>query len=95
MLWADIKTHVGQIEVLLGSSVQKPPRWGDLHRHMHFGCIGDLDDIERMDWPSVKAGLRKGLYGANEPLPVGVDDLAELVAAKPRGPITTELAWSL
>jgi hypothetical protein len=94
MLWADIKAHVGQIEVLLGSSVQKPPRWGDLHRHMHFGCIGDLDDIERMDWPSVKAGLRKGLYGANEPLPVGVNDLAELVAAKPRGPITTELAWS-
>jgi hypothetical protein len=93
-LWTDFKLHVKQIEVLLGSSVQKPARWSDMHRHMHFGHIGDLDDIERIDWPQVKDGLRKGLYGTHEALPVGVDDLAELVAAKPRGTIATELAWS-
>jgi hypothetical protein len=93
-LWADMKDHVNQIEVLLGSSVQKPPRWFDLRRHMNFGYVGDLNDIDRMDWPSVKTGLRQGLYGTNEPLPVGVDDLSELVAAKPRGPISTQLTWS-
>ena len=93
-LWTDMKTHVNQIEVLLGSSVHKPPRWGDLQRHIHFGFVSDLNDIDRMDWPSVQTGLRKDMYGANEPLPVGVEDLSELVAAKPRGPITTQLAWS-
>ena len=92
--WTDLQTHVKQIEVLLGSSVQRPARWGDLHRHMYFGYIGDLDDIENTDWPQVKDGLRKGLYGANEPLPVSVQDLGDLVSAKPRGAIATELAWS-
>ncbi len=47
-----------------------------------------------MDWPQSKQALRKGLYGANEPIPVDVEDLSDLVAAKPRGPITTEFAWS-
>ncbi|MCG8474597.1 MAG: hypothetical protein MI784_03855, partial [Cytophagales bacterium] len=82
-LWADLKAHVDQIEVLLGSSVQKPPRWRELRRHIHFGYVGDLNDIERVDWQSVRVGLRKGMYGENEPLPVGVGDLSELVASKP------------
>ena len=92
--WTDLRLHIKQIEVLLGSSVQRPSRWSDLHRHMSYGYIGDLNDIEKMDWPQVKEGLRQSLYGMNEPLPVGVDDLAELVAAKPGGTITTELAWA-
>ena len=91
--WCNIKDHVKQIDVLLGSSVKRPTRWNDLMRHMHFGYMNDLSDIERLDWPDVKAGLRKGLYGANEPLPVGVDDLSELVAAKPKGSIATALNW--
>ncbi len=93
-MWGDLKLHFKQIEVLLGSSVQKPARWSDMHRHMHFGYVGDLNDIEKMDWPQIKEGLRKGLYGTNEPIPVGVDDLADLVAAKPKGAIATELTWS-
>ena len=92
--WDDLKLHITQIEVLLGSSVQKPARWGDMSCHMHFRSGGDLHDIEEMDWPQVKDGLRKSLYGANEPIPVGVDDLADLVAAKPKGAIATQLAWS-
>ncbi len=89
-----MKSHISQIDVLLGSSVQRPPRWSELQRHMHFGCVVDLRDIERMDWPSVKDGLRKGLYAANEPIPVNVDDLSDLVAAKPRELVTIQLAWS-
>jgi hypothetical protein len=91
--WTDLKEHVAQIEVLLGSSVERPPRWGDLRRHAHFGYIGDLNDIEKFDWPTIKDALRKGLYGANEPIPVAVDDLADLVQAKPRGAIATKLNW--
>lgn len=93
-LWSDLKMHVRQIEVLLGSSVQKPARWSDMHRHMHFRYVGDLDDIEKMDWPQIREALRSGLYGVSEPIPVGIDDLTDLVTAKPKGTIATELSWS-
>lgn len=92
--WVPLKDQIRAIEVLLGSSVPKPPRWGDMLRHMKFAELGDLDDIENFDWPEIKKGLRKGLYGENEALPVGVDDLSDLVAAKPSGPIATQLNWS-
>ena len=85
---------MNQVEVLLGSTVDKPPRWRDLRRHMGFADPGDLHDIEAVDWPQAKQALRKGLYGANDPVPSDVDDLADLVAARPRGNVTTELKWS-
>jgi hypothetical protein len=92
--WRDLRMHVNQLEVLLGSSVSKPARWDDLRRHMHFAEPHDLHDMETLDWPQAKQALRRGLYGANEPIPVDVEDLSDLVAAKPCGPIATELAWS-
>jgi hypothetical protein len=92
--WDILHTHIDQIDVLLGNSVQRPPRWSDLHRHLHFGQVGDFNDIERLDWPEVKKGLRTSLYGVNEPLPLDVEDLSDLVASKPRGPIATTLNWS-
>jgi hypothetical protein len=92
--WAVLLDHVREIEVLLGSSVPKPRRWGDMLRHIKFAELGDLEDIDTMDWPSIKKGLRKDLYGENEPLPVDVADLGELVATRPGGSVTTELAWS-
>ncbi|WP_076861963.1 restriction endonuclease [Bradyrhizobium mercantei] len=93
-VWINVREHMKQIEVLLGSSVKKPARWSDMMRHIHFGYVGDLHDIEAMDWPDVKSALRKGLYGVNEAVPVQVEDLSTLVAARPTGPITTALAWS-
>lgn len=92
-VWNSMREHMKQIEVLLGSSVKKPARWSDMMRHIHFGFVGDLHDIEAMDWPEVKGTLRKGLYGVNEAVPVQVEDLSTLVAARPTGPITTALAW--
>ncbi|MCJ2059812.1 restriction endonuclease [Methylobacterium sp. J-048] len=92
--WQRLRGLANQIEVLLGSSVEKPPGWGYLRRHLSFGMVADLNDIRKADWPVVKAGLRKGLYGANEPVPVAATDLGELVAAKPRGPILTKLDWT-
>jgi hypothetical protein len=88
-----LKENVAQIATLLGSSVVKPPRWSDLHRHMRFGMLGDLHDIIEHDWPSVKAGLRKSMYGEKEPVPVEIEDLGALVSAKPRGPVATRLKW--
>ena len=89
----ELKQNVAQIATLLGSAVAKPPRWSDLHRHMHFGMIGDLHDIIEHDWPAVKAGLRKSIYGEKEPVPVEIEDLGVLVSAKPRGPVATKLKW--
>lgn len=93
-LWAQFRRHVAEIDALLGSSVTRPPLWNTLTRHLHFGCVCDLNDIEKSDWPAVKKVLQQGLYGANEPLPIAVTDLSDLVKAKPRGPVTTKLNWA-
>lgn len=90
---AALRDHVLQIDALLGS-VDRPARWSTLRRHLWFGQTGDLDDIETVDWPQVRGALLKGLYGELDPVPVAVDDLASLVAAKPRGPVTSKLVWS-
>ncbi len=91
--WGTVAAYVDEIDALLGSSVQRPARWLDLRRHIHFGMVGDFNDIEKWDWPSVKKGLRQGLYGAHEPLPMEIDDLSQLVSAKPTGTVTTKLNW--
>lgn len=88
----DLKSHIAEVDTLLGSE-PRPSRWTDLHRHLHFGLLGDLQDIINHDWPSVKSGIRQSLYGEKEPIPVGVDDLGSLVSRKPSGPIVTKLNW--
>ena len=88
-----LKNNVDQIDTLLGSSVPRPGRWSELHRHMHFGMHGDLHDIIKFDWPIVKAGLRNSLYGEKETIPVNIDDLGALVSKKPTGPVATKLHW--
>ncbi len=88
-----LKEHISQIDALLGSSVSRPPRWSDLYRHLRFGQLGDLHDIITYDWPSVRGGLRKSLYGEKEPIPTEVEDLSSLVQNKPRGLVTTKLTW--
>jgi hypothetical protein len=93
-IWLSLRKNVDEIDALLGSSVDRPPRWRDMLRHLHFGMVGDCRDIETHDWPAVKAGLRDSLYGAHEPLPVDIEDLAYVVDAKPRGRVTTKLNWS-
>src|SRR5262249_4435642 len=91
--WLRLKEIVQEIATLLGSN-PKPPRWSDLQRHLHFSMMGDLIDIIRHDWPAVKGGLEAELYGEHDPVPVDVGDLADLVAARPTGPVTSKLAWS-
>lgn len=91
--WEKLKSQVQEIEMLLGSALPRPPRWGDLQRHLGFGMVLDLRDIIRMDWPSVKSGLTKGLYDQDEPVPVEVEDIGTLAATQPTGTVSTKLKW--
>lgn len=91
--WNKLKEQIQEIETLLGSGSPRPSRWMDLRRHLRFGAMQDLMDICRLDWPDVKAGLAKGLFDHNEPIPVGVADLATLAATQPKGKVVTKLKW--
>lgn len=92
--WSRLKETVQEIATLLGSN-PAPPGWGNLMRHLHFGQMADLSDIHRMDWPAVQGGLRVGIYGEHDPVPVGVTDLEDIVAARPQGPVSScpPLSW--
>ena len=92
--WSRLNESVAETATLLGGNA-KPPRWNDLQRHLHFGMVGDLSDICRLDWPAVKQGLLAELYGEQDPVPVDVDDLADIVAARPSGRVTSQLNWSI
>jgi hypothetical protein len=90
--WERLNSSIAEIETLLGSA-SRPRRWSDLRRHLHFATEQDLEDIQRLDWPGVKPGLLKDLYGQNDPLPIDVDDLGAVVASKPKGAVPTQLNW--
>jgi len=92
--WSQLTQTISEIDALLGSSA-RPSRWSDLRRHLHFGKVADFIDIVKLDWPDVKPSLRTGLYGQHDALPVEAKDLAEIVAARPQGPVTTRLNWSV
>jgi hypothetical protein len=92
--WSSIRNRIDEIDALLGSTAPRPGRWSELRRHITFGMVCDLNDIEKLDWPPVKKELRQGLYGAREPVPIEVKDLSQLVAARPSGPVTTKLQWT-
>lgn len=92
-MWDSLKELIMEIETLLGSASPRPPRWGDLHRHLGFGQLCDLDDIEGMDWLEARASLSKGVYDQNEPIPVAVDDLGLLASSHPEGRVATRLNW--
>jgi len=93
--WEQVKDAIAEIDTLLGSSVQRPACWRDLHRHLSFHKVVDLLDIEKHDWPPVKKAFRSVLYGEHDPLPVEVVDLGQLVAQKPTGSVPTKLNWSI
>lgn len=82
-----------QINSLLGSSVDRPYGWDNMNRHLHFGMYNDLVDIIENDWPNIKQNLSKSLFDQDEPLPLDVDDIGDLVAQKPRGRVVTRLNW--
>lgn len=92
-LLTTLRDLFSQLDTLLGSSVARPARWSDLRRHLHFGMRGDLDDVQHLDWPSVKPSLESSLYGADEAIPVAIADLGELASPHPHVPVPTALNW--
>lgn len=92
--WGELTQLVSELDRLVGNLVPGRARWSDLHRHLRFAAPNDLSDIVTMDWPSVKAELQISLYEDREPMPVGIDDLGELVRARPAGPVSTAVDWS-
>lgn len=91
--WDKLKAEIAAIDTLLGGGEKRPPRWSDLQRHIHFGLVTDFHDIRNLDWPAVKQGITKSLYGQSDPIPVDVEDLETLVASQPSGDVVTELKW--
>ncbi|MFZ0818500.1 MAG: restriction endonuclease [Candidatus Acidiferrales bacterium] len=91
---SQLKKLVAEIDILLGSSV-RPQRWSDMRRHLSFSMVGDLSDIRKLDWPTIKYTLQSNLYGEQDPIPVGVEDLGEVVAGRPTGEVTAQLRWSV
>jgi hypothetical protein len=91
--WAELGLLFSRLQRLAGDLVPGKARWNDMRRHLSFQHSCDLSDIAVMDWPSVRAEVQVSLYGDREPLPVAVDDLADLVKARPTGPVSTRLDW--
>jgi len=93
-LWEELKSLYKSIDALLGNSLGRASRWGDMARHIGFGVRHDYDDIINHDWPDIRQWLERALYGETDPLPVSVADIGDLVRTKPTGPVSTELNWS-
>jgi hypothetical protein len=90
--WETLDSHVSQIDTLLGST-KRPPRWSDLQRHIFYAKLHDFSDVKERDWPIVKHFLLEGIYEENDPIPLEVEDLSTLVAAKPKGSID-KINWT-
>jgi hypothetical protein len=90
--WDRFKLAFAEIERLLGDSITHRGRWNDLKRHLAFGQWGDAHDIAELDWPSIREHVDDALYGELEPLPTEIGDLAEVVANRPEGVVSSELA---
>jgi hypothetical protein len=93
--WPLLAESIREVERLMGSSMSRKGRWRDLRRHLAFGQGCDAHDIAEHDWPSVNQDIQSALYGELEPIPVTVQDLADLAATRPTGPVSTKLAWDV
>lgn len=91
---ATIEDAISEIERLLGDTTERGGRWGDLHRHMHFGQGHDWHDIVEMDWPSVRTDIEAASLAESDPLPVPGIDLGAAASARPSGRASTGLSWS-
>jgi hypothetical protein len=91
--WPELVDAIREVERLAGSSTSRKGRWGNLSRHLAWGQGVDLHDIAEHDWPSVLVDINESLYAETEPMPVHVQDLAELADSRPVGRVTTKLKW--
>ena len=89
-----VEDSISEIERLLGDTTERKGRWGDLHRHTHFGEGHDWHDIVEFDWPSVRADVKAAGLSESDPLPVPGIDLGVAASARPGGGASIGLAWT-
>lgn len=89
-----VEDSISEIERLLGDTTNRKGRWGDLHRHLHFGQGHDWHDIAEMDWPSVREDIEAASLSETDPLPVPAIDLGVAASARPTGGATIGLTWT-
>jgi hypothetical protein len=96
--WTDdsdrVEQAIGEIERLLGDTIERRGRWGDLYRHLHFAQPHDWRDIATMDWPSVRADVDLAAFSDIDPLPVPDIDLGVIATAGVSGTASTALDWT-
>jgi hypothetical protein len=92
--WKALEEAWREILRLLGNRSLSGTRAGDLSRHIRFALGVDLHDIVDHDWPSVRPAIERSLYEETEPLPIEVEDLADVVANRPAGKVPTKLDFS-
>lgn len=90
-----IEDSISEIERLLGDTTDRKGRWGDLHRHLHFGQGHDWHDIAEIDWPSVRADIEAASLSESDPLPVPAIDLGVAASARPSGGASIGLTWAV
>ncbi|MDO4718510.1 MAG: restriction endonuclease [Propionibacteriaceae bacterium] len=88
-----VKAALAEIEGLLGDTIERSGRWGDMHRHMHFSQGHDWHDIAEMDWPSIRVDLEAASLSEADPFPVPDIDLGKAASAGPAGGISTAILW--
>jgi hypothetical protein len=88
-----ITAAVNELERLIGNTIVRRGRWGDLHRHLYFGQGHDWHDIHEMDWPSVRADLEGAMLSDIDPVPVPDIDLGTAAAGDLTGTATIALPW--
>lgn len=91
--WDDLSDRFQELVRLVSDSTSGHARWQDFSRHLRFREPQDFQDIQSLDWPSVRAEVLSNLYDDDEPIPVELTDLGEVVRSRPAGPITTALNW--
>lgn len=92
--WQELVATIAEAERLVGASVNRTGRWGDLRRHIGFALGVDLHDIADHDWPSVRKDLESALYADREPLEIDVADLGSLADEQPEGRVSAALNWA-
>jgi hypothetical protein len=90
----ELAAAVNEIEQLIGDTTRRG-RWGDLHRHLHFGQGHDWHDIAEFDWPSVKPDIESSSFTDLDPLPMPDIDLGQVASSHPTGAATVGLKWNV
>ena len=96
--WRQLREVVNEVDTLLGSG-SRPVQWSTLQRRQSDANDGqaamELMEAAFRVWPSVRDSLSDGLYGEFDPIPVGADDLGEVVIENPPGSVSSKLKWSV